>query len=231
MPNGTDGQSPLAIVATTAEVLGHPDASRQLLNPIERERADRFRRESTRRDFIAAHILVRLCAARQLGLRPAELALEQVCPGCGLSGHGRPVLTDRPGFWLSLSHTAGVVAAAAGWAPVGVDVEVLDRPQPDPALLARVLTDAEQAQVAGHPDPSYAFLRQWVRKEAMVKIGRADLDTLASLDLSALPPGRPGGPADAVHTFGDLHVLDRDDRLRGALAAVVSTVPVVVGTA
>ncbi|MEV4616105.1 4'-phosphopantetheinyl transferase superfamily protein [Kitasatospora sp. NPDC049258] len=231
MPYGTDGPAPLAIVATTAEVLGHPDASRQLLNPIERERADRFRKESTRRDFIAAHILVRLCAARQLGLPPAALAFEQHCPGCGLTGHGRPRLADRPEIWLSLSHTAGVVAAAAGRVPVGIDVEVLDRPAPDPSLLARVLTEAERAQVAAHPDPGHAFLRQWVRKEALVKIGRAHLDTLAEVDLSALPPGLPDGPADTVHAFEDLHILDRTDRLRGALVAVASPVPAVIGTA
>ncbi|MER8182803.1 4'-phosphopantetheinyl transferase superfamily protein [Kitasatospora sp. NPDC094015] len=231
MPNGTDQTAPLAIVATTAEVLGHPDASRQLLNPIERERADRFRKESTRRDFIAAHILVRLCAARQLGVKPAELAFEQHCPGCGLIGHGRPRLADRPDLWLSLSHTAGVVAAAAGPVPVGIDVEVLDRPAPDSSLLARVLTGAEQAQVAGHPDPGHAFLRQWVRKEALVKIGRADLDSLAGIDLSALPPGLPDGPATTVHAYQDLYVLDRADLLRGALAAVVSPVPAVIGTA
>ncbi|MFJ1702050.1 4'-phosphopantetheinyl transferase family protein [Kitasatospora sp. NPDC088346] len=231
MPNGTEERAPLAIVATTAEVLGHPDAHRSLLNQVERDRADRFRLESSRRDFIAAHILVRLCAARLLGLRPGELAFEQHCPGCGLLGHGRPRLADRPDVWLSLSHTEGVVAAAAGRVPVGVDVEVLTRPAPDPGLLARVLTAAERAQVARHPEPDHAFLRQWVRKEALIKVGRTTLDSLAELDLSAMPLSGTDGPADAVHPFEDLYVLDRTDRLRGAVAAVVSAVPAVVGTA
>ncbi|KDN85789.1 4'-phosphopantetheinyl transferase family protein [Kitasatospora cheerisanensis] len=194
---------PLALLATTAEVLARPDADERLLSDVERERADRFRRPSDRDDYLAAHLLVRYCAAAHLGIDPAEVAFGQQCPGCGRTGHGRPLLTDRPGTHLSLSHTGGIIAAAAGPVPVGVDVEHLGARANDPAALGHVLTPAETELIRSHPDPTRAFLRQWVRKEAMIKLGRATLDTLPQLDLSALPLDPP-----VRHRHGDLHYLE-----------------------
>ncbi|MFB7943473.1 4'-phosphopantetheinyl transferase family protein [Kitasatospora phosalacinea] len=182
MPN-----PPLAVLATTAEVLARPDADERLLTAFERERLERFRRPADREDYLAAHLLVRYCAAAHLGTEPAAVAFGQQCPGCGSTVHGRPHLTDRPGTHLSLSHTSGVIAAAAAPVPVGVDVEHRGPRTSDPAALGHVLTPAEAALVQGQPDPTAAFLRLWVRKEALIKLGRATLDTLASLDLSHLP--------------------------------------------
>jgi 4'-phosphopantetheinyl transferase len=231
MPYGPDSLgAPLAVLAAADEVLGLPEADERLLSAVEMERADRFRHESSRREFVAAHLLVRFCAARLLGVRPAEVAFAQRCPGCGQDGHGRPLLTDRPDVHLSLAHTDGVVAAAAGPAPVGIDVEAISRKAPEPELLAQVLTPAEVDLVTGHADPAGAFLRQWVRKEALIKIGRAELDTLSALDLSALPL-EPSPAEPARHRFEDLHLVDVTDPLRGVLAAVVSPVPPLLGTA
>ncbi|MFJ5923907.1 4'-phosphopantetheinyl transferase family protein [Kitasatospora sp. NPDC092948] len=194
---------PLALIATTAEVLARPDADERLLADFERERADRFRRPADRDDYVAAHLLVRYCAAAHLGIDPADVAFGQQCPGCGLAGHGRPLLTDRPATHLSLSHTGGIIAAAAGPVPIGVDVEHLGPRTTDPASLSRVLSPAEDALVRSHPDPTRAFLRQWVRKEALIKLGRATLDNLTSIDLSALPLDPP-----LQHRHEDLYYLE-----------------------
>ncbi|WP_263105561.1 4'-phosphopantetheinyl transferase family protein [Kitasatospora sp. DSM 101779] len=222
--DGTAGGA-LVAVAGSAEVLTLPSLGEELLTPVERERAARFHRERNRLDFVAAHLLVRLCAARLLGVPVTEPVLEQYCPDCGLSGHGVPALAGLPGVGLSLSHTEGVVAAAAGPAPVGVDVELPGGRNGTADLHERVLGGAESALVAAHPDPDGAFLRQWVRKEAMIKIGRASLDTLASVDLSALPLDPPG-PGPALHRHEDLHLLDWTAPGSGALVAAVSTRPV-----
>ncbi|MGW2476156.1 4'-phosphopantetheinyl transferase family protein [Streptomyces sp. NPDC001665] len=223
----TDLGGPVAVMADTDEVLGHPQAGVHLLNEGERGRLAGFHRESARRDFVAAHALVRLCAGWVLGIPPAEVALAQRCPTCCGSDHGRPLLTGRPDVFLSLSHTGGVVAAAVAHVPVGIDVERLG-PRRGTDLMHHVLTAAEVALVAAHADPSYAFLRQWVRKEAMIKIGRTDLDSLGTLDLSGLAlDGRGDGKP---LRFEDLYVMDLVDSRRGALLAAVGTRPVEVAT-
>lgn len=218
---GTSGR-PLAVVAGTNEVLGPVPAYERLLTGAERRRADAFLTAGGRADFVAAHVLVRLCAARVLG-RPADsLVLEQRCPGCGSGEHGRPALAGLPQVYVSLSHTTGVVAAAAGREPVGVDVERGTLPDSVRGAAGRVLSAAELAAMREHADGDAYFLRQWVRKECLVKLGRTTLGGLAAVDLSALPVGAEGGP-ERHSRHGDLYVLDRTDARRDAVATVVST--------
>ncbi|MFE7561260.1 4'-phosphopantetheinyl transferase family protein [Kitasatospora sp. NPDC057500] len=219
----------IATVATSADVLRRPGAGEHLLTALEQERAARFRYESGRADFIAAHVLVRLCAARLLGVPAAGLTLAQHCPDCGKGDHGKPYLPDHPGIEVSLSHTKGVVAAAAGHRPIGVDVELTDRGGTLLDVAPRVLAEAELRQVREHADPARAFLRLWVRKEALIKIGRTTLDGLAAVDLSGLPLDLPGG-RPLLSPFEGLRLLDWVDEAHGtAVAAVSELAPRVVG--
>ncbi|MFG3049576.1 4'-phosphopantetheinyl transferase family protein [Kitasatospora sp. NPDC048239] len=213
---------PIAAVAASADVLRHPEAGEHLLTTVERERAARFRYEAGRVDFIAAHVLVRLCAARLLGVPAAGLTLAQNCPDCGKGDHGKPYLPDHPDVHVSLSHTRGVVAAAAGHHPIGVDVELAGRSGALTEVAQRVLGAAELRLVEAHPEPARAFLRQWVRKEALIKIGRTSLDTLSAVDLSALPLDVPAG-APLLSRYQDLYLLDWADGPQGAAVCAVST--------
>jgi 4'-phosphopantetheinyl transferase len=210
--------TPLAMTASSAEVLVRPDLGEHLLTALERERAARFRLPSARTDFVAAHLLVRECAARLLGRPAAGLTLLQRCPDCARDDHGKPYLDGHPEVEVSLSHGRGVVAAAAGLHPVGVDVE---QPSKGTAaeVMERVLSAGELARVRAHAEPDRAFLRLWVRKEAMVKLGRTTLDTLTQVDLSALE--LDGSPLRG--RFGDLHLLDWEDERHGAAVGVIST--------
>ncbi|AUG78175.1 hypothetical protein CFP65_3379 [Kitasatospora sp. MMS16-BH015] len=220
---------PLVMVAASEDVLAHPEAARYRLTELEHRRSERFRREEDRRNFVAAHLLVRIVAARLLdsagGAATGPLALAQRCPDCGLTDHGKPYLPDHPGLEVSLSHTRGVVAAAVGTGRVGVDVELPQRGGLDLAVLQRVLSGPEIALIQAHPDPEEAFLRQWVRKEALIKIGRTTLDTMGEIDLSALPLSAPG-PLRSRHL--DLHFLDWTDPALDATTVVVATEPPVV---
>ncbi|MFK8849109.1 4'-phosphopantetheinyl transferase family protein [Streptomyces sp. Ac-502] len=228
---GTGGQ-PLALVAGTDEVLGPVPAYERLLTGVERRRADAFLTPALRADFVAAHVLVRLCAAELLGRAADSLVLEQRCPGCGSDEHGRPRLAGLPQVYVSLSHTTGVVAAVAGHEPVGVDVERRTLPDGVRGAAGRVLSAAERAAMREHADPDAYFLRQWVRKECFVKLGRSTLGGLAALDLSGLPE-RGSGPArhGDLSRHGDLYVLDHTDARRDAVAAVVSTARPRIGAA
>jgi 4'-phosphopantetheinyl transferase len=74
---GRDCKNPLAIVGTTGDVLALIREAEELLTPVERRRAREFRQDEDRRDFIAAHALVRSCAARLLGTAMESVTVVQ----------------------------------------------------------------------------------------------------------------------------------------------------------
>ena len=113
------------------------------------------------RQFLLSRALLAFALEETLGGRePPSLAKD---------AGGRPFLPERPGLFLSLSHTEGAAVLALADAPVGVDVERL-RTIP-PRLGRRV--------GAGTPE---AFWRQWTAAEAEAKrAGRGAGAILAAL--------------------------------------------------
>ncbi|MBB5779912.1 4'-phosphopantetheinyl transferase superfamily protein [Nonomuraea jabiensis] len=155
---------------------GRPDevrAPEDWLTEVETERAGRFRFEADRASFVAAHLLVRLCAAAVLDVGPQELTLRQRCDLHG-PGHGKPYIEEAPELGVSFSHTRGYVCAAAGPGKVGVDAEHVPTGPLDPLLADRVLTPRERAMVTGNDE----LIRHWTRKEALIKRGELTLDRL-----------------------------------------------------
>ncbi|MEU6627232.1 4'-phosphopantetheinyl transferase superfamily protein [Streptomyces parvus] len=200
----------VALVATTAEVLAHPELDEDLLAPWERQRLAGIRVPGRRDDVVAARLLLRLCASRATGLPPRDVAPAQRCPGCGRDGHGRPYLPDHPGLGVSYSHADGLAAAAVGPGPVGIDVEPLTRRPGPVSVLRRLLPHDEVDAARAGPDPGPALLRLWVRREALFKAGtddvrltewtdraRAAVVALAGADGAhrALSPARSPAPA------------------------------------
>jgi 4'-phosphopantetheinyl transferase len=214
----------LAISCPTALVLadgGPPD--RGLLTPAEQERMARFRHRADGEDFQAAHLLIRKCAARLIEVGTRDVVIVQRCAICG-GPHGRPEVVGHPGIGASLAHSRGVVAAAAGTVPVGVDVEAF--PPVDGVSagdLSAALTAAEIRAIEAAPDPRRAVLLAWVHKEACLKAGLVDLDGLAGFDLSALPLDSPPGDLVARRSeHAGWAVHDWWDGRVGAVGAVVA---------
>src|SRR5687767_6617939 len=214
----------LAVSCPTPLVLADADApDGAVLSPAEQGRLARFRRRSDGEDFEAAHLLIRKCAARLLGLRPRDVEIVQRCATCS-GPHGRPEIVGHPDIGASLAHSRGVVAAAAGTVPVGIDLEAF--PPADGLVvgdLSAALTAAEISAVDSAPDRPRAMLLAWVRKEACLKAGLVDLDGLEGFDLSALPLDPP--PGDLVvrsleHAGWAVH--DWWDGRAGAVGAVVA---------
>lgn len=143
-------------------------------------------------DFLAAHLLARLCVAATYAMDPAGMTWSQRCRMCN-GPHGRPMILEAEECAISLSHSDGYVLAAASPFAVGVDAEVLDRGFDHEEIAARVLSRHDLAAVRGAVDPRAAFLRQWVRLESLVKIGHISLDETRSVDLSALGVEKPTG--------------------------------------
>ncbi|MEV3891095.1 4'-phosphopantetheinyl transferase superfamily protein [Streptomyces anulatus] len=206
-PAAGQGTAAVALVATTAEVLAHPELDERLLAPWERRRLAGIRVPARRDDVVAARLLLRLCASRVTGLPPDAVEPAQRCPGCGRDGHGRPYLPGLSELGVSYSHADGLAAAAVGPGPVGIDVEPLTR-RPGPlAVLRRMLPEDEVDAARAGPDPGPALLRLWVRREALFKAGRDDarltewtdhrraaVVALAGAD-GALAPPLSSGPA------------------------------------
>lgn len=153
------------------------------LTPTEQARHDRLRAERDRHAYLAAHRLVRVCAADLLAAAPTDVELAQQCPECRLTDHGRPYVLGAPEVHVSLSHTRGWVAAMASDAPCGVDIEQVR--EVSAGVPRRVLTAAEQAWVADQDDPTRAFAVLWARKEALVKAGVGSIDDAARLEVLA----------------------------------------------
>lgn len=173
--------TPVALVLAGPSWTVLAGESERWLTPMERQRANRFQFADDRESFLAAHALVRTCAAELLDVAPDALTLVQRCATCG-GPHGKPRLLGHPDLTVTLSHTRGYVAAAASYRLVGVDVDVVSERPLDWSLVRSVLSPAEADEVAAGPDSVCKFVRRWVRKECLIKVGAADLEQMAQAD-------------------------------------------------
>jgi len=187
----TAGQSPrgigllgpgmVAVWWMPTDQVGTADCHRWLaiLDRDERERADRFRFEWDRRDFIAAHALLRHMLAFHLG-RPA--AAWQFAA----NGFGKPAIAEGlrvPDIDFNLSHARDLVAAAVALhAAVGIDAEKIDPAKADFDVAQRYFAPAEIEILRRTPSTEQAvcFFRLWTLKEAYLKATGAGFGT--SLD-------------------------------------------------
>lgn len=112
--------------------------------------------------------------ARLTGVDAASVALTQVCPRCGRSGHG-PLRVqpgpDSPAVHVSLARSDDRLALAVTAAgPVGIDLEsvaALARAPLDDVLLSAAEADAVAAL---HPRSATAAVAAvWTAKEAVLK--------------------------------------------------------------
>jgi 4'-phosphopantetheinyl transferase len=227
----------LVLSAATNTLLGSSTLATIRLTAVEGKRANAFVREQDRRDFIAAHILVRCAAGLVAERHPDDITIVQRCFECG-GPHGKPSVAELPDLHVSWSHTRGAVAAAAAWTPVGVDVERWERGRFNADLAAGVLSPTEQSllQLLSDHQSSHAtgdlrqtdevFLRIWACKEALVKLGDLTLDTLASCDLSELlVAGDEGGYDLRMHDLSGRWLLEWMDRNLKISGAALSNCP------
>jgi 4'-phosphopantetheinyl transferase len=84
---------------------------------------------------------------------------------------GKPWLAGGPCF--NLSHSAGATAIAVSRQEVGIDIEHPKREVSVAGLASKFFDESECRLLASLPEPdqSREFLKHWVRKEAMTKLG------------------------------------------------------------
>jgi 4'-phosphopantetheinyl transferase len=155
----------------------------------EQKAALSFAHAELRDSYVAAHILARRAAARLIGSDPQRLRLVQCCATCG-GPHGKPSIEGHPRLHVSLSHTRQAVAAVAGNVPSAIDIEMPGNLVYSELRSASVFSSRELAMLdalrpAERDDAALAF---WVRKECLVKLGHASLDTLTTCDVAEPAP-------------------------------------------
>ena len=151
-----------------------------LLDETERGRFAAYVQAADRERFVVGCALAKLVLAQYLDVDAADIRFSRTCSTCGLP-HAKPRLREpaTDGFELSVSHSGERVGVAVTpHAPVGVDVEQLDRSVPVDELAASVLAEDELRQLdALDPgDRQRGFLVWWTRKEAAVKAIGAGLE-------------------------------------------------------
>ena len=139
-----------------------------LLSPEERERHDRLMFAADRRDFAAAHALVRRRLSAAGGVPPGDWRF-------GAAPGGKPYVANAgaPDLVCNLSHTRALVACAVARGPLdlGIDVENLDAGRNPSGIAERYFTPAERSWIAaaGEADRSIRFVELWTLKEAWLK--------------------------------------------------------------
>ena len=158
----------------------------RLLDPEERGRARAATDPLRRQRFTVVHGVVRLLAARRLGLAPDELEWRR-----GPHGKPEPVGAGPGGLRLNYSASGALaLLVLASGRRVGADVEEL----PDERVATRVAgryfpaEDARSVTSAATPaERSGRFTRLWCRREACVKVYGGRL-----VEGLRLPVGDPG---------------------------------------
>ena len=119
------------------------------LSPADRARYGEFptggRAGARGRQFLLSRALLAFALEETLGTVPA----------LAKTAAGQPYFLERPGLFLSLSHTEGAALAALSDAPVGADIE---RVRPIPPRLGRSFSGTEET-----------FWQRWTAAEAAAK--------------------------------------------------------------
>ena len=185
-----------------ADAAAH-DAVRELLSLAERERATRFARVEDGRRWSAARGILRALLGAYAHRDPRTLRFAE-------GAHGKPALAGDPAPRLrfNLSHSGDVALCAFALdREVGIDVELPRRAVDHVAIARRILGDAEaeRLQALGARERERAFLRAWVRWEAVLKcrgtgIGGAEREPAGGEDawVQELDFDPPGAAALAV---------------------------------
>jgi 4'-phosphopantetheinyl transferase len=152
----------------------------ECLNDEDRARSAALRHEDDRRRLAVSRLALRELVRRLLPESPTPVVVEH-------PSHRAPRVAGGA-LQLSLAHSGHRILCAASRSPVGVDVEVLPGPTPSAAVLQRYLSPGERGSlVALSPkERAGAFLRIWVRKEAVVKAAGWGMDAdLQLIDVRA----------------------------------------------
>lgn len=139
----------------------------RVLSPDEQNRADRFKVEPARHQFIGSRVVLRRLLAGYLGIEADDLVFSY-------DAGGKPRLAglQREPLEFNLSHSGGFVVCAIAWKRnLGVDIEQIRLDVSYDDIVQAHFSDWEIEGLARLPpdEQRYAFFAAWAKKEAYVK--------------------------------------------------------------
>ncbi|MDX6306548.1 MAG: 4-phosphopantetheinyl transferase [Blastocatellia bacterium] len=178
---------------------------KELLSPDERARAERFRFDKDRNQFIESRAALRLLLSQYLNVSPTVLTFSK-------TAHGKPALANgqsHSGLHFNLSRRDGLaLVAIARNREIGIDVELIQAGLPFFEIANVSFSENELAILQSLPESQQAagFYNCWTRKEAYVKArGEGFSFPLKQFDVSLTP----GAAAKLLEVRGCNTEVDR----------------------
>lgn len=144
------------------------DACLKLLTDNEKRRADRFRHNGARQQFIVGHATIHILLQWYLQNEYQSINWKE-------TEHHKPFIqledSSRP-LEFNLSHCDGFIAVALGKNSQGIDVEKVRQLDDLEGISRQVFTESEISQVFSTNDPesqAHTFFKFWTCKEAALK--------------------------------------------------------------
>ena len=139
----------------------------QIISEDERIRANRFRFETHRKQFIVGRGLLRKILAKYLHTTPSQIRFEY-------NLHGKPFFGEKSlsGIKFNLSHSANLALyAITSNQEVGIDLELINPSFVDAGMISLCLTQRERAHFYSLSEEArnLFFFDCWTRKEAYLK--------------------------------------------------------------
>ena len=147
---------------------GGTDAYKRYLSSLELDRAERFRADQARTQFVVARAALRVLLGKLLNVTPAQVPIS-------LSALGKPETpaVDGHSIFFNVAHSRDVILIAfSRTSQVGIDVEYFDRKTDALEIARHSFTANEVMQLERLDDPlarQRAFFRCWTRKESVIK--------------------------------------------------------------
>src|SRR5258706_3318452 len=158
-----------------------------VLSPDERARAERFRFDKDRNQFIESRAALRLLLSQYLNVSPTGLTFSK-------AAHGKPALANgqsNSGLRFNLSRRDGLaLVAVTRDREIGIDVELIQADLPLFEIANVSFSENELAILQSLPESQQAagFYNCWTRKEAYVKArGEGFSFPLKEFDVSLTP--------------------------------------------
>ena len=130
------------------------------VSPERRAYALRYRHERDQRLCVAAFLLLKRALSIEFDMNEVPPIIRET--------NGKPYLEGHPEIHFNLSHCNMAVACAVGTSPTGIDVESLDRY--DPEVASATMSDEECARIVASQSPEVEFTRLWTMKESLYKL-------------------------------------------------------------